>query len=170
MTRSFTICGLLVLLGAGAASAQPARIAGQSIGGHMDWDPATRTTRDTSTCTFTPGGDAASITVDFVVQYAGEQAFAVTRPAVVDIIVTEHPANEDTPEMAVDVDGRTLGLLPRPRSSRSVVSTISFEEFLRIANANTIVQRAFDRELVFGEGQRRMLRSVAGRWSGASAR
>ena len=170
MTQSLTICSLLLLLGAGVAGAQTNRIVGQSIGGHMDWDPATRTTRDTSTFTFAGGDDGATVTVDFVAQYIGERVFATSRPAVVDVIVTEHPANEDAPEMSIRVDGRDLAVVPRARSSKSIVSSISFDEFLSLAHADTVVERAFDRELVFGAGQRRALRSVAARWSGSAAR
>ena len=68
------------------------------------------------------------------------------------------------------VDGRDLAVVPRARSSKSIVSSISFDEFLRLAYADTVVERAFDKELVFGAGQRRVLRSVAVCWSGSAAR
>jgi hypothetical protein len=166
MMRAVIACGFLLVV-ASNASAQDARLAGRSIGEHMEWNG--RTTRDTSSFTFSGAGDS-TISVDFVVEYAGERAFAVNRPSVVDIIVTEHSANEEHPEMAVSVDGRDLAVVTRPRSSRSIVSSVSFDEFLRLANADTIVQHAFEKELVFGEGQRRMLRAVADRWSGGVAR
>ena len=72
--------------------------------------------------------------------------------------------------MALSIDGRALPLNTRLRSRRSVVATMSFDEFVRLANADAIVERAFDVDLEFGPGQRRMLRSVAERWSGGIRR
>ena len=167
MLRTIIACGFLLIAASPNASAQDAQLAGRSAGGQMAWNG--RVTRDTLTLTFAGAGES-TISVDFVAEYPGERAFAVSRPSVVDIIVTEHSSNEEHPEMAMSVDGRDLAVMPRPRSSRSIVSSISFDEFLRLANADTIVQRAFEKELVFGEGQRRALRSVAGRWSGSAAR
>jgi hypothetical protein len=170
MARAVTVCGLLMILAAGSAEAQPARLVGQSIGGHMEWNPATQTTKDTRTLTFSGRADGGTVTVDFVVQYRGERAFETTRPAVVDVIVTEHPGNENAPEMTMSVDGRPFPLVVRPRTSRAIVSSISFDEFLRLTNAESIVEHAFDAELVFGAGQLRMLRSIAQRWSGTTVR
>jgi hypothetical protein len=170
MARALTVCGLLVFLAAASAAAQPARLTGESSGQHMEWNPATRTTQDTHTLTFTGRDDGGTVTVDFVVQYEGERPFDATRPSVVDVIVTEHSGSENAPQLAMSVDGRPFPLTARPRSSRAIVSTIAFDEFLRLANADAIVARAFDTELVFGAGQQRMLRFVATRWSGGTPR
>jgi hypothetical protein len=170
MARAAVLLGFVVALSAAPAQAQTARLVGQSIGGHMEWNPATRTTRDSSTLTFGGAENGVTITVDFVTQYEGERALQTTRPRVVDVIVTEHPTGEESPQMTMTVNGEGVPLVPRLHSRRSIVSSISFDDFVRLADAESIVQRAFDVDLVFGTGQLRMLRSVAQRWSGDTAR
>jgi hypothetical protein len=175
MTRADVILGVVLGLGAfgPAAVAQgqpppPQRVIGNQISGLWQWNSATQKMTDTATCTFRGSSAGPLVTIDFVTQYAGQRP--TTPPTVVDMVVTQHPPNEDAPEMALSIDGRALPLNTRLRSRRSVVATMSFDEFVRLANADAIVERAFDVDLEFGPGQRRMLRSVAERWSGGIRR
>ena len=143
---------------------QPTRLVGNRISGSMRWDAVGRKTTDTATCQFVGSDGRLIITIDFVAQYPGQQP--TTAPTAVDIVVTEHAVDEDAPETSLSADGQSLPLNTRPRTARSVVATISFDEFVRLSKADALVERAFDRELEFGQGQLRMLRSTAERWSG----
>ena len=175
MTRASVVLGVVLGLGAFGPAAvahgqppEPQRLIGNQISGLQQWNSATQKMTDTATCTFRGSSDGPLVTVDFVTQYAGQRP--ATPPTVVDMVVTQHPPNEDAPEMALSIDGRSLPLNTRLRSRRSVVATMSFDEFVRLATADAIVERAFDVDLEFGQGQRRMLRSVAERWSGGIRR
>jgi hypothetical protein len=175
MTRADVVLGVVLGLGAFGPAAvaraqppQPQRVIGNQISGLQQWNSATQKMTDSATCTFRGSSDGTLVTIDFVTQYAGQRP--ATPPTVVDMVVTQHPPNEDAPEMALSIDGRSLPLNTRVRSRRSVVATMSFDEFVRLANADAIVERAFDVDLEFGPGQRRMLRSVAERWSGGVLR
>jgi hypothetical protein len=175
MTRALVVIGAVLGLAAFGPAAvveaqppQPQRVIGDQLSGQMQWNPTAQKTTDMATCTFRGSSDGLLVTIDFVTQYAGQRP--TTPPTVVDMVVTQHPPNEDAPEMALSIDGRSLPLNTRLRSRRSVVATMSFDEFVRLANADAIVERAFDVDLEFGPGQRRMLRSVADRWSGGIRR
>ena len=106
MMRAVIACGFLLVV-ASNASAQNARLVGRSTGEHMEWNG--RTTRDTSSFTFSGAGDS-TISVDFVVEYAGERAFAVNRPSVVDIIVTVAVTMFTSPEPEEKMRGLVYGL------------------------------------------------------------
>ena len=85
---------------------------------------------------------------------------------IVDIVVTEHPREDDTPEMTMRVDGEPVPLITRLRSSRSLVASIPLAELDRIANAGVVVDRTFGTELELGPGQVRMLRTTVDGWIG----
>src|SRR6185295_4202978 len=87
-------------------------------------------------------------------------------PGAVDMVVTQHPVEDEAPEMMLRVDGEAVPVVTRLHSKRSVVATVSLAEFDRIASAGSVVERAFDAELEFGPGQVRMLRTTADRWLG----
>jgi hypothetical protein len=81
-------------------------------------------------------------------------------------VVTQHPVEDDTPEMMLRVDGATMPLVTRLHSKRSVVATVSLAELDRITSAGIVVDRTFGAELEFGPGQVRMLKATADRWLG----
>jgi hypothetical protein len=118
-----------------------------------------------STLTFVGSDGGPVMTIDFITRYRGVDRPS-SPPRVVDVIVTAHPADEETPEMKMHGDGESLPLTARLHSRRSVATTIAFEEFVRLANADAIVEQALGTELEFGIGQLRMLRAEAQRWSG----
>ena len=164
----FTLVSLLLL--AVAVSAQtprpfPApRIVGQAVGGHLHFDPATKFTTDTVTLTFNDNGGAPAATVEFVVRYATDRPRQT--PDVVDMIVTEVSAGDDQPHVGMQADGQAVPLVGRLRTRRSIVASMAFDDFIRLTNADLIVQQAFGTELQFGRGQVSMLRSSAAKWSG----
>lgn len=156
------------------ASAQPSpplrHLVGRSISGHMEIDPKARTTADTATLTFAAPDDGPTLTVEFLSRYelqAGPAGIvARTPPAVVDIVVSQHPVDEETPAATLRANGEPVPLVTRFRSARAVVSTITFDQFVSLANAATLVEQAFDCELEFTPQQLRMLKSTAERWAG----
>jgi hypothetical protein len=166
MKLALTFVALLAVVGrAGAQPLQGAqRIVGDRISGEMRLDARTRIATETATLTF-PGRDGGpTYTIDFIAQHLVDAP--VVSPGVVDIVVTEHPVEDDAPEMMLRVDGETVPIVTRLHSKRSVVATVSLEAFDRIARAGTVVDRSFDIELELGQGQVRMLRSTADRWVG----
>ena len=169
MQRMTAIVSVLIVLGAATGTSgeaqQRRRIIGQQLGGHFQFDPVTRTTTDTATLTFAGNDGGPALTVDFTTRFSGVGRPTST-PAVVDIVVTQHAVNDDAPEMAMRVDGEAFPLTTRLRSRRSVVASIPFDQFIRLTNAETIVEQAFDTELAFSAAQVRMLRSTAQRWAG----
>jgi hypothetical protein len=170
-----TVVVAFSVLAIAAASAQPgqpvavrgvrasSRIVGTVISGHHDLNIA-GTTVDAATLGFLDTDGHTAFTIDFVVQYAGARPTAA--PAVVDMIITEHPTGEESPDVALRVNGAPQPVVARPRTARAIVVSMPFDEFEKLANADTIVERAFDTELEFGSGQLRMLRSVTQRWRG----
>jgi hypothetical protein len=163
-----TSCAVVALLFCvpAAGSAQPApspRTIGDSIDGHLEWHAELRSTTEVSTLTFRDVEGRAAFTVEFQVNYRGPRP--TTRPQTVDMIVTEHPANEARPQIVATIDGNNAVFTARPRTLRSVVVSMAFDDFTRLANADAVVQRAFDTDLEFGTGQLRMLRAIARRWA-----
>jgi hypothetical protein len=148
---------------------QPRRIVGTRIGGHFELK-GPQTVVEYTTLEFTDG-TAYDFTIDFIARYTpapsrSEGLRAIVPPKVVDIVITQHPVDESSPQAAMQVDGRPMPLVARALSARSVVASIPFDDFVKLTSASTIIQRAFDTELDFGAGQRRMLQSVARRWGG----
>ena len=103
-------------------------------------------------------------TIDFIARRPSQQP--VVSPGVLDIVVTQHPVEDDTPEMTLRVDGETVPLIARLHSRRSVVATVPLTEIDRIANAAVVVDKTFNTELELGAGQVKMLRWYADRWLG----
>src|SRR2546422_3274176 len=140
------------------------RLVGQMIGAHWQLDAKGKLTVETATLTFKDSDGRPAVTVDFVARYATERPR--NAPTVVDMIVTELSSKDDTPQMTMRVDGEPLPIIGRLRSRRSAVATMPFEDFVRLTNAERIVEQAFDTELEFGRGQMAMLRSTAAKWVG----
>ena len=119
---------------------------------------------ETVTVTFQGPGQGPVYTIDFTTRHPVGQP--VASPGVVDIVVTQHPVEDDTPEMTLRVDGATMPLVTRLHSERSVVATVSLAELDRITNASVVVDSTFGTELELGAAQVRMLRAIADRWLG----
>ena len=171
MPRMLAVVGFVCVLGAHTVahgqSPQVRRLVGNRIGGLLQWDKNTQKTTDTRTLTFVETGDTPAFTVDFVAQYLVQAPDPRPRstPSAVDIVITQFLVDEDTPEMAAHVNGQSLPLVTRLRGRRSIVTTISFDEFVQLANADTIVYHAFDADLELGAAQRGLLRSLARQWA-----
>jgi hypothetical protein len=144
--------------------ASPRHIVGTWTSRMSHIDAATRMMTDTFTLTFQNGDGGPMYTIDFIARHEAQQP--VASPGVVDIVVTQHPAEDDVPEMNLRVDGQAVPLVTRLRSRRSVVATVSLDELDRIASAGVVVDRMFNTELELGQGQVKMLRSTADRWLG----
>jgi hypothetical protein len=157
---------LLAVAGPAAAQApqSPQRIVGDRISGNMQIEASSRTMIDTATLTFQNPDGGPSYTIDFIAHHPVQGP--VASPGVVDVVVTQHPVEDNSPEMMLRVDGETVPVVTRLHSKRSVVATISLAEFDRIARAGVVVDRTFDTELELGPGQVRMLRLTADRWLG----
>ena len=123
----------------------------------------------TATLGFAARDGGPSATVEFRASYTGPLRSMHDAPSVVDIVVAQHPDGEQSPTMALAVDGRPRPLNARSIASQSIAATISFDEFVRLVNAESLVQEAFDSELVFSTMQLRMLRRIAIEWSQTSA-
>src|SRR5262252_148036 len=114
------------------------RALGQGITLEMHTDQASNTWISTATLTFADTGGDRTFSIDFVTQFpAAEQRPARSRA--VDMIVSEHQPTEKTPAMSMRLNGvESLPVTPRFHTSRSVVATLSFDEFLRLADATTV--------------------------------
>jgi hypothetical protein len=158
--------GLIVCATAGGSLAQSARhIVGRRLGEQMRTDTRAGTTIDTVTLTSVGEENGPVLTVDFITMYRGIGE-PTTAPSAVDVVVTQHPLNDDRPDMTLRVNGDVLPVVTRLHSRRSIVATVPFAEFVRMTNAQAVTEQAFDTELEFSPEQLRMLRSVAERWSG----
>jgi hypothetical protein len=158
-----TFVALLAIAGPAAAQS-PQRIVGDRISGSMHIDARNRTVADTATLTFVSREGGPVYTIDFTAHHPLQEPVAL--PGAVDIVVTQHPVEDDAPEMVLRVDGATVPTVTRLHSKRSVVATISLADFDRIAQAGVVVDRTFGTELELGPGQVRMLRQTADRWLG----
>jgi hypothetical protein len=169
MQRLMAVVGVLIALGAATAmhgqSQQRRRIVGgPEFGeGGFQMDARGRTTA-TATLRFTGNDGGPWYSVDFVTSFSGLGDRATSPPTVVDMIVTEHPVNENTPQMTLRVNGDPLAT--RLYSRRSIAATIPLDELLRMTNASTIVEQAFDTELEFSAGQLGNLRTRVQSWAG----
>ena len=167
MNRLVTTVAVAAAAGcfAGSVAAQPAanQVIGRATSQRMEIKTTTNTTVDTFTLSFGGPDDVATYTVDFVAQYAARGTR--TAPSVVDMVLTEHPAADDHPTIELSVNGAPVAVVARLRQPRSIVTSMAFADFHRLAGADSIVQRAFNTNLVFGDAQRRMLQRTAERWS-----
>src|SRR5262249_21252496 len=156
----------VVLLSTLSYAQQPLRhLSGVDIA--EKWASSAERTTLSATLRFVARDGGPSATIAYRASYRGPARDVHDVPAVVDVIVSQHPEGAETPTMAVVVDGRPQSLAARVMSSRAVAATISFDEFVRLANADALVQEAFGGALEFSQGQLRMLRNTAARWSGA---
>src|SRR3954467_7103905 len=103
----------------GRAEAQPPqlpqRIVGDRISGEMQMDARRDTVIDTATLTFQNRDGGPVYTIDFIAHHPVQGP--VASPGVVDIVVTQHPVEDDAPEMELRVDaGNGPGVTPLPSS------------------------------------------------------
>ncbi len=166
MKYTFVLASVLTLAVSSALAQSPQRIVGDRIGGHSQVDAKAGTVTETATLTFQDPGQGPVYTIDFTTRHPIGQP--VASPGVVDIVVTQHPVEDDTPEMLLRVDGAAMPLVTRLHSKRSVVATVSLAELDRITSAGIVVDRTFGTELELGPGQVRMLKATADRWLGRS--
>ena len=120
--------------------------------------------KETATLIFQNRAGGQVYTIDFIARHPVQEPVAA--PGAVDIVVTQHPVEDATPEMTLRADGEAVPVVTRLHSRRSVVATVSLAQLDRIASAGSVVERTFDTELEFGPGQVRMLRATADRWLG----
>ena len=147
------------------AFAQPIQhIVGNRIGGNSAIDTKAGIVTETATLTFEGSAGSPVYTIDFTARHPIGQP--VASPGVVDIVVTQHPVEDETPEMMLRLDGDTVPLVTRLHSRRSVVATVSLAELDRITSSGVVVDRSFGTELELGVGQVRMLKATADRWLG----
>jgi hypothetical protein len=145
-----------------SAQSSQNRVLGREISGRLALDGRNQLSMETMTLTFRPDNGGPTFTVDFTARRSLQPS--APPPDVVDITVTQHPVEDDTPQMTLRADGQSVSLITRVKSRRSIVSTISFSDFLRLAAASSIVENAFMSDLEFGPAQLGLLRSTAGRW------
>jgi hypothetical protein len=138
------------------------RLIGQKISEQLKTNTASNVTVDTLTLSFGADAEVPAYTIDFITEYAFNGATHAA--GAVDIVVTQWPAGDAAPQVAINVDGETQPLATRPRSRRSVVSTIPLEELRRFAKATSVVEHAFDTELEFSSVQLVMLRRIVDGW------
>ena len=168
MQRARLFIGVTVVAWMAVAPAAQVRVArraagsGVSLAMHTDQNSNTMISKATFTFAGNPGDSTFS--VDFVTQLPARGQPAA-RPHAVDMIVSEHLATEDAPTMSIRLNGEDLPMRPRFRSSRSVVTTLSFDDFVRLANAATVAPTAFDTQLEFSVPQMGILRTVAEQWT-----
>jgi hypothetical protein len=164
MKYAVVLASVLTTLVTNAYAQSPPHIVGNQIAGNMRIDAKARTVVETATLTFQGPPESPVYTIDFTTRHPIGQP--VASPGVVDIVVTQHPVGDDTPEMMLRVDGDTVPLVTRLHSKRSVVATVSLAELDRITSAGVVVDRTFGTELELGAGQVRMLKATADRWQG----
>jgi hypothetical protein len=169
MRQAIVLGGIVVVLGlAPGAGAQPQpsiqHIVGDQISAKMNIDMKAGVMAETATLRFQSRTGDAVYTIDFIAHHPVNEP--VASPGVVDIVVTQHPVEDDAPDMLLRVDGETVPIVTRLHSKRSVAATVSLAEFDRIAAAGVVVDRTFNTELELGAGQLKMLRATADRWLG----
>jgi hypothetical protein len=164
MTRAISVGILSLSLAASAAAQAPpgSRILGRSIGGGFHLVPGTQISEQTVTLKFGDSDDRPDFTVEFVTRIAEHRPAG---PGVVDLIVTQLQREDDAPVTALQVDGQTRPMPTRLKARRSIASTMSFDDFVELTRSATLIERAFDTDLVFSAGQLRILRSIVASWT-----
>ena len=168
--RQVIVLSAIVVLGlASGVGAQPPQpsiqhIVGNQISANMNIDMKAGVMAETATLRFQSRPGDAVYTIDFIAHHPVNEPVASS--GAVDIVVTQHPVEDDAPDMLLRVDGETVPIVTRLHSKRSVVATVSLAEFDRIAAAGVVVDRTFNTELELGAGQLKMLRATADRWLG----
>jgi len=133
MKLAMMCVGLLAVAGPVAAQ-PPQHIVGDRVGSHWKMvDASTRTVSDTITLSFQGRDGGPVYTVDFTTRHSLREP--VPTSGVVDIIVSQHPAEDDAPVMTWRVDGETVPIVSRLHGTRSLAATVSLSEFDRLTRA-----------------------------------
>ena len=148
---------------AALAQSPNTRVVGRTIGGGFTMSGRTSVVVETVKLTFPGENGGPTFAVEFTARYDRQTTDAVTA---VDMTVSELPTEDDSPQMAMSVDGNALPLIARLRARRSMVATISLAEFEQLARGSTVVGTAFRSDLEFSTAQLGMLRATADRWAG----
>jgi hypothetical protein len=164
MKLVFCLAALLATAAAAQAQPAPQRIVGNRATSNWKMDSSSRVITDTMTLVFQSADGGPVYTIDFVTRHPLKEA--VPAPGVVDMVVTQLPVEDETPQITLRVDGETVPIVTRLRGRRSVVASLPLAEFDRIAQAGNIVDRTFNTELEFGAGQVGLLRRMADAWIG----
>jgi hypothetical protein len=138
------------------------RVLGRKVSEQLKTNTASHLTVDTVTLSFGGDTEIPAYTIDFITQFPLQRL--APPPGAVDVVVTQWPAADAAPEMAIRVDGEVQPMVTRLHSRRSVVSTISIDELQRFTKATSVVEHAFDTELEFSPGQLVMLRRIVDGW------
>jgi hypothetical protein len=138
------------------------RVLGRKVSEQLKTNTASHLTVDTVTLSFGGDTEIPAYTIDFITQFPLQRP--APPPGAVDVVVTQWPAADAAPEMAIRVDGEVQPMVTRLHSRRSVVSTISIDELQRFTKATSVVEHAFDTELEFSPGQLVMLRRIVDGW------
>ena len=138
------------------------RVLGRKVSEQLKTNTASNLTVDTVTLSFGGDTEIPDYTIDFITQYPLQRP--APPPGAVDVVVTQWPAADAAPEMAIRVDGEVQPMVTRLHSRRSVVSTISIDELQRFTKGTSVVEHAFDTELEFSPGQLVMLRRIVDGW------
>jgi beta-lactamase regulating signal transducer with metallopeptidase domain len=138
------------------------RVVGQKVSEQLKCDTASHVTVDTVTLSFAGDATAPTFTIDLITQYIPERPAAP--PGAVDVVVSLWPTEDDTPAMALRVDGQSRPLIARLRGRRSLVSTISLIDLQRFVTAGSLVEHAFDTDLEVSSTQLVMLRRIVDGW------
>ena len=131
----------------------PITYLGTSVGALTYFDPLTRHTTHTVTLKFGPS-DNPAYTIDYSFMYPGMR---ISRPPVVDEVITRHLPDEAQPQFAFNVGGDWTPEPVRQASRASMTRSLSVDRFEYLAT-HLVRERIFGSELVFTEGQMRMLR------------
>ena len=152
-----------VLATAALAQSPNPRVMGRTIGGWFTMSGRTDVIVETVSLSFPGQNGGPAFSIEFTARYNRQ----TTEPAgVVDMIVSELPGEDDSPRMAMTVDGNTVPLTARLRGRRSMVATIPLAEFAQLARGSAVVGSAFGSDLEFSPAQLGRLGATADRWAG----
>jgi beta-lactamase regulating signal transducer with metallopeptidase domain len=157
-----TMSPLRVIASAVDSAQQVRRIHGQRFSGQFGLDPLRHMEVETVMLTFPATELGREFTVDFTTRYLRDRP--VPGPGSVDLVITQHPANDASPEVTISSDGRTLPLATQRQARRSVAATISVAEVQRIVDAGGITDQTFNVELRFSPEQVHGLRLTVDEW------
>jgi hypothetical protein len=113
--------------------------------------------------TFQAIGDPQLVAVEFSTTYPLQGSLPA--PATIQMVITELPVGESTPEISVQANGQTSAIATRLRSRRSISTFLSVDELEQLAKAEVIIAHPFSDQLRFSPEQTRKLQAVAAEWT-----
>ena len=115
------------------------------------------------TLTFQGVRDPQVVTVELSTNYLLQRPLPAQ--PVIDMIISEGPVNDATPEISIQTNGRSAAVATRMASRRSISTFMTVEEVGRLAHAESIIAHAFGAELHFSALQSSRLRAAATQWA-----